>query len=126
MKMTIVNIGAVAALLLLALYPVDAATSIGSLTLTAVKARILTPNGDQINDKARFEFDNPEMLAISGTIYDINGARVADLTPGSADPFEVMLWDGKDSGGTTVPGGIYVYQIDFQGKSATGTVIVSR
>ncbi len=103
-----------------------ASVSLGSLTLTAVKARLFTPNGDGFNDKARFEFDNPELLPLTGRVYDIHGARVADLSPAAAAPSEALLWDGKDDGGQTVPGGIYIYQIEFHGKKATGTVIVSR
>jgi hypothetical protein len=105
---------------------VVASTSIGSLTLTHVKARIFTPNADGINDKVRFEFDNPEMLPIGGTVYDLNGARVSDLSPGASDPTAVLLWDGKDGSGQVVAGGIYLYQISFEGKVATGTVVVAR
>jgi hypothetical protein len=106
---------------------VMAATTLGSLTLTAVKCRIFTPNGDGYNDKVRFEFDNPEQLPIGGTVYALNGARVANLQPGTSTNYtDVMLWDGKDMDGRVVAGGIYIYEIDFQGKHATGTVIVAR
>ena len=33
---------------------------------------------------------------------------------------------GKDTGGTVVPGGIYLYQIDLGGTSESGTVVVAR
>jgi hypothetical protein len=100
-------------------------TSLGSLTLTGVHPRIFTPNGDGANDKVRFEFDNVEMLPVEGTVYDLRGARVASLTPGT-DPYDLLLWDGKDSDGRVVAGGIYIYQIEFQGEHATGTVVVAR
>ena len=104
-----------------------ATTSLGSLTLTAIKCRIFSPNGDGFNDKARFEFDNPDQLPIEGTIYALSGARVASLQPGvSTATTDVMLWDGKDVDGQVVAGGIYIYQIEFQGKHATGTVVVAR
>jgi hypothetical protein len=102
-----------------------AAISIGSLTLTSVYPRIFTPNGDGRNDKAGFHFDNPELLPVTGTVYDLSGARVADLIPGT-DPTTLLLWDGKDTNGQKVAGGIYIYEIDYQGKHATGTVIVAR
>ena len=120
------SLSALAILLASAVPSAQAATSLGSLTLTEVKARIFTPNGDGYNDKARFEFDNPELLPVSGTVYDIHGARVADLVGATASPYEALLWDGKDDGGQTVPGGIYIYQIEYQGEKATGTVVVSR
>jgi hypothetical protein len=104
-----------------------AITTLGSLTLTKVACRIFTPNGDRFNDKARFEFDNPEQLPIGGTVFDLNGARVASLQPGnSTNSVDVLLWDGKDVDGQVVAGGIYIYQIEFQGKHATGTVVVAR
>jgi gliding motility-associated-like protein len=99
--------------------------SLGELTFTGVFPRIFTPNGDGYNDKAVFHFDNPEVLPVGGKIYDITGAQVSELAGGS-DPTATLLWDGKDSGGQTVPGGIYFYKIEFQGKFITGTVVVAR
>ena len=99
--------------------------SLGSLTLTGVSPRIFTPNGDGTNDRVGFRLENPEMLPAEGEIFDISGAKVADLQ-GGADPTSLLFWDGKDSGGRGVPGGIYLYQIEFQGKRATGTVVVAR
>jgi len=103
----------------------QAGIALGSLTLTAVYPRILTPNGDGFNDKATFHFDNPELLPVSGTVFDLSGSRVAELSPGT-DPSTLLLWDGKDSTGQKVAGGIYIYEIDYQGKHATGTVVVAR
>ena len=103
---------------------VMAVATLGSVTLTTVKCRIFSPNGDQYNDKARFEFDNPEQLQLGGSVYDINGARVASLQAGTTPDY--LVWDGKDGDGQVVAGGIYIYDINFQGKHATGTVIVAR
>jgi hypothetical protein len=103
----------------------SAMMTLGSLTLTRVAPRIFTPNGDGANDKARFEFDNPELLPVTGEVYDLSGARVANLKGGS-DPETVLLWDGKDVDGRVVAGGIYIYQIEFDGKTATGTVVVAH
>jgi hypothetical protein len=101
-----------------------AAATIGSITLTEVKCRILTPNGDGANDKARFELDNPEQLTVAGTIFDVTGSRVATIQQGITP--DVLLWDGKDEDGQTVAGGIYIYQLEFQGEHATGTLTVAR
>jgi hypothetical protein len=100
-------------------------TSLGSLTVTGVYPRIFTPNGDGYNDKVGFHFDNPELLPVTGEVFDITGARVADLREGT-DPASLLLWDGKDADGRVVPGGIYIYQITFQGKQTNGTVVVAR
>ena len=77
--------------------------SLGSLTLTGVSPRIFTPNGDGTNDRVGFHLENPEMLPVEGKIFDISGAKVADLQ-GGADPTSLLFWDGKDSGGRGVPG----------------------
>ena len=99
--------------------------SLGDLTLTGVYPRIFSPNGDGFNDKVVFHFDNPEDLPVTGEVYDLSGAKVANLQPGS-DPAALLLWDGKDGSGRTVPGGIYLYQIEYQGHRATGSVVVAR
>jgi len=99
--------------------------SIGDLTFTGVFPRIFTPNGDGFNDKAVFHFVNPELLPISGKVFDLSGAEVASLAEG-IDPTSLLTWDGKDSNGRVVPGGLYLYRIDFQGKVITGTVVVAR
>lgn len=101
------------------------AISIGSLEFTGVYPRIFTPNSDGFNDKAVFHFVNPELLPISGTVYDISGSEVASLAPGTT-PDSLMTWDGRDSGGRIVPGGIYLFKIVFQGENITGTVVVAR
>lgn len=100
------------------------AMSLGDLTFS-VYPRIFSPNGDGANDKAGFHFDNPQDVPVQGRIYDLAGAKVADLTSPS-DPAIFLVWDGKDAGGRAVPGGIYLYQLDYQDKHATGTVIVAR
>jgi hypothetical protein len=99
--------------------------SIGDLTFTGVFPRIFTPNGDGFNDKAVFHFDNPELLPVEGKVFDVSGSEVASLN-GGTDPTLLLTWDGKDSGGRVVPGGVYLYRIDFQGKSITGSVVVAR
>ncbi len=119
-------LGLVAAILVIAPLPsAHAIMTLGSLTVTKVFPRIFTPNGDTFNDKARFELDNPEQLPVGGAVFDLNGARVAQLKSGT-DATSVLLWDGKDVDGQVVAGGIYIYQIEFQGKTATGTVVVAR
>jgi hypothetical protein len=103
-----------------------ASLALGSVTLTSVYPRIITPNGDGATDKVGFHFENPELLPVEGKIFDLSGARVASLAPAGTDPTGLLLWDGKDSEGRSVSGGIYLYQIDFQGKNITGTVVVAR
>jgi hypothetical protein len=106
-------------------FQIRAATHGSGTTLTRVYPRIITPNGDGWNDKVIFEFDNPQLLPLTGKIYDISGASVSNLKAGP-NPDSTLEWDGKDSGGKVVPGGIYLYQIDLGGSMESGTVVVAR
>ena len=41
-------------------------------------------------------------------------------------PFaDSLMWDGT-SNGQPVPGGVYIYQIEREGRSHSGTVIIIR
>lgn len=106
-------------------FQIRAATHAPGATLTRVYPRIFTPNGDGWNDKVIFQFDNPEGLPLSGKVFDIGGAFVSNLASGP-NPDSSLAWDGKDAGGSPVPGGIYVYQVDVGGTPETGTLVVAR
>lgn len=105
-------------------FQIRAATHAPGATLTRVYPRIITPNGDGWNDKAIFQFDNPEGLPLSGKVFDITGSFVSNLVAGP-NPDSSLAWDGK-VGGAPVPGGIYVYQVDVGGTPETGTIVVAR
>ena len=99
--------------------------SLGSVTLTEVSPRIVTPNGDSFNDIIYFKFDDTlSGLPIESRIYDINGANISDMTMNSTETS--FLWDGKDKGGKTVPSGVYIYSIKLGSRRATGTVVVAH
>lgn len=95
-----------------------------SFDVKQMSNKVITPNGDGLNDYVTFTLDNPRDSAFSGKIYDLTGAFVADMRPGRqvADSLE---WDGK-AGGATVPRGVYVYQIKAEGKTFNGTIVVIR
>lgn len=86
--------------------------------------KVITPNGDGKNDYVVFTLDNPKDSSFSGKIYDLTGALVAEMRPGTqvADTLE---WNGK-AGGSAVPRGVYVYQIKAEEKTFNGTIIVIR
>ncbi|MBI4350129.1 MAG: gliding motility-associated C-terminal domain-containing protein [Elusimicrobia bacterium] len=86
--------------------------------------KVITPNGDGLNDYVTFTLDNPKDSSFSGKIYDLTGALVAEMRPGTqiADTLE---WNGK-AGGAAVPRGVYVYQIKAEEKTFNGTIVVIR
>ena len=85
--------------------------------------RLITPNGDNKNDTMVFVFDNPQQTDVKGKIYDLRGALVGTMTAGPVG--NSLLWDAK-AGGQTVPGGVYIYQIEADGTVYNGTVAVIR
>jgi len=89
---------------------------------------VFTPNGDGYNDRVYLVLENPRSSSITGKIFDLAGRTIATLpaptqTQGTGT---TLVWAGTDSNGSVVPGGMYVYRIDAEGKTITGTVAVGR
>lgn len=92
--------------------------------VSGLSNRALTPNGDGLNDTVVFTFDNPKDSGVSGRLYDARGRYVCDMAPGPVAGAS-LLWDGK-AGGGVVPRGVYIYQIQAEGRTFNGTVVVIR
>jgi len=87
--------------------------------------RVITPNGDGLNDRVFF---NTKVPGVTGKIFDIRGAKVADLQEcpsGTLFGSTCLYWDGK-AGGKGVHSGIYIYDLNGQGKHFTGTIVVAQ
>jgi hypothetical protein len=92
--------------------------------ISNISGRVITPNGDGLNDQVIFTYDpGPNNATPSGAIYDVRGAFVANMTGGLVP--NTLIWDGKASG-RTVTSGVYVYQIKGDSKTFTGTIVVAR
>ena len=60
-------------------------------------------------------------------IYDVSGRRVRKLARGSLGEGEhVASWDGRDSRGRPVAGGVYFVRVEAGGASATGKAVLLR
>ncbi len=86
--------------------------------------KIITPNGDGINDVANFIFTNPHNESVEGMIFDLSGCVVRDNLPSSSTTS--LTWDGRDDSGSCVSGKVYVYQIKIGAKVFNGTVVVAK
>ena len=108
-------------------YQIRQAMELGDVSLVQVYPRIITPNGDGYNDVVIFQFGEGGLggKVITGEIFDLSGARVADIKPGP-DPATTLMWDGKTNSGQVVPGGIYIYQLNVNGQHVTGSVVVAK
>ncbi|MCR4294674.1 MAG: gliding motility-associated C-terminal domain-containing protein, partial [Elusimicrobia bacterium] len=92
--------------------------------LSNISGRVVTPNGDGLNDHIIFSYDpGPRSVQARGRIYDMTGAFVADMETGLVP--NTIVWNGKMNG-RAASSGVYVYKIEGDGKTYTGTVVVAR
>ena len=101
-------------------------------------SRVITPNGDGVNDLAFFCFENPQNSDISGKIYSLLGTEVALIGPrrdrtgaaGAGCPASIIQAQYTTWGGTAnnarVRNGLYVYRILSEDQVFTGTLLVVR
>lgn len=92
--------------------------------LSNLSSRVITPNGDGLNDTLIFTYDpGPKNVQPTGKIFDLQGAFVADMTPGLVP--NTLTWNGYMNG-LPVRSGVYVYRITGDGKTFTGSIVVAR
>ena len=99
-----------------------------TLTLSRVLPRIFTPNNDGYNDKVFFYLEDPNLADIKFKVLDVSGAEVSTKVDivSRENEFTILSWDGTDNSGAPVPPGVYIYQIEAEGKVINGTVIIAR
>lgn len=106
-----------------ALFPVTA----GSANAASLRPaeRIITPNGDGINDEAGFSglLDTDEVH-----IFDIRGRRIRTLGPNAhcRTLSASRCWDGRNDDGGIVESGVYIYQFTSQGDRINGVIAVAK
>ncbi len=89
-----------------------------------ISSRVITPNGDGLNDTLIFSYDpGPDNVVPAGKIFDLRGAYVSDMAPGLVP--NTLTWSGMMNG-LPVHSGVYVYRITGDGKTFTGTIVVAR
>jgi len=102
-------------------------STVFTLTQGSPYPRVITPNDASQNNRVFWFFDNPSGDVVSGTIYDIRGAKVRDLAVNGMSPTSnSIVWDGRDMNGAVVHSGVYLYKITAGKEKQTGTVVVAR
>lgn len=92
--------------------------------ISNLSSRVITPNGDGLNDTLIFTYDpGPNNVVPAGQIFDLRGAFVANMTPGLVP--NTLTWNGFMNG-LPVHSGVYVYRITGDGKVFSGTIVVAR
>ena len=94
----------------------DSDRLIGDLQLSS---RVLTPNGDGVNDAVELSFVvlKAQDVVPEVEVRDLVGRPVAELTPVAEGPTRRFTWHGQDAAGATVPPGIYLWRIDANADS---------
>jgi len=91
------------------------------------RPRLFTPNGNGRNDWVTFSYENNVNLnSIVCWIYDIRGAAIRQLDIEGLEDEGEFVWDGRDENNDVAPSGIYIYQIEVEGKTINGTIVLAK
>jgi hypothetical protein len=84
--------------------------------------KVFTP-GIAPYEKITFYVDNPSGDKVVGNVYDLKGEFVARLEPvgDATNTSAVLEWDGIGK-----PKGVYIYQLEADGKVINGTIMIAR
>jgi hypothetical protein len=101
--------------------------SSANFDISGLTNKAITPNNPNgLNTMATFLYQNPNGSAVNGKIFDIRGMFISDMVEtANSTQSGYLQWDAK-ANGRVVPGGIYIYQIQAEGKTWTGTLVVIR
>jgi len=83
--------------------------------------RVLTPNGDGVNDNLVAVFDLVNVLVprpLIFSVFDLSGRRVYGVDLEATAGRTEFSWDGRDDGGDLVPPGLYLIEIKISGDTA--------
>ena len=96
-----------------------------------LSSRVLTPNGDGINDELSIEYDLLNLagaVPVAAEVYDLAGRRAGAVASGTAESGRfVIAWDGRDDNGAVLQPGLYVLRlvVETDGGTASSERIVS-
>lgn len=87
--------------------------------------RFAYPNPFRETSGFRFQLAGPTDIAV--TLYNLAGREVRALRSSNTTPGEfVLVWDGLDSRGESVPPGVYLARMEWAGQQQTARVIKLR
>ena len=79
------------------------------------------------NAETRIRYDVAVYSPVEVTIYDILGKKIKVLTSGNHSPGVYdTYWNGTDMNGTSVPGGMYLCQMNARGFTSHKKVVLLR
>ncbi|MFA5975340.1 MAG: gliding motility-associated C-terminal domain-containing protein [Elusimicrobiota bacterium] len=104
---------------------VFAASTLSAASRLSVQmsGRVLTPNGDGINDAVTFNIQSDQESSAQATVINVQGRRVVTLLPEASGRYQ---WNGRDETGRVVESGVYLVQIVQNSSLFNGVVAVAR
>ncbi|MGM0442232.1 MAG: fibronectin type III domain-containing protein [Elusimicrobiota bacterium] len=100
-------------------------TPVSGFELTTVEPKIFTPEeGDYRINEVSFYFENPEFSDVNISIFNSEGREIRSNLEKVKE--NQMVWDGTDSSGDIVKGGIYIYQVEVEGEVINGTIVIAK
>ena len=98
-----------------------------------LEPKVVTPNGDGVNEKVDFSFKLLQItsrVSLSLKIFDLSGEKRRVIRKNNQySGFLHFSWDGRDNSGNLVPPGLYVYQVSVEAENGedllTGTIGVA-
>jgi hypothetical protein len=103
--------------------------STGEFSFVEAKPKVITPDtSPNENDIVFFVFNNPQGSEVKIKIFDVNSVLVWETTTrnDSSTPSSYVSWDGKDISNKYVLPGVYIYQVECEGKKYKGVITVAR
>ena len=82
--------------------------------------RVLTPNGDGVNDNFVAVFDLVNVLVprpLTFSVFDLSGRRVHNVDLDATAGRTEFSWDGRNDDGNLVPPGLYIVDITVSGDT---------
>jgi hypothetical protein len=91
----------------------------------APSLHLVAPNPSRL--PALIGFDLPRASRIALEIFDLSGRRLQVLDSGLREPGRYQhVWRGEDVRGVPVPGGVYHYRLQAEGRTITRRLVVLR
>lgn len=87
----------------------------------------VSPNPSRGGVTARLSLPGEGLRHVTVDVYDVHGARVANVRDGAAGPGELSVsWDGRDADGHDAPAGVYFVRATAGGQTVTRKALVLR
>jgi hypothetical protein len=97
----------------------------GLLANLSISPRVLTPNGDGVNDALQVKLDLVNVLESRPMylrIFDLAGRGVHQVERQVMAGAQELAWDGRDGSGALVPPGAYMVRLEVEGDAQSASV----